>query len=113
MLSGIYIKLIAGGIILAVVLGGWWYVSGLQNKVNTLTTEKAVLEGKILTQNAAIKSLQDEAIQQKKDNEAAVAAAKAETAAAKGRATIIYKTRPSDPSDPCKSALDLMNGVTK
>ncbi len=109
MFAGLYAKLIIAAIIVALVLGGVWYVRNLQNEVQTLTTEKALLESKIVEQNAGIDALKKEADERLKAGEAAVAAAKEETKKAKGKATIIYKTKPSTPGDDCKSALDLIN----
>ena len=43
MLSGLYIKLIASGIILAIVAGGYFYVTGLQKRNAALTGENVTL----------------------------------------------------------------------
>lgn len=111
MLSGMYIKLIGAALIAAAVIGGYLYVTNLQDKVETLTSEKVALEGQIVTQNAAIDTWKKDADVRLAANEAALVAAQAETAKAKGKATIIYKWKPSTPEDSCKSALDLINGV--
>lgn len=111
MLSGMYLKLIGAGLIVAVVLGGVWYVDGLQDQITELTEKKIALETQISTQNAAIETWKAEADARLKAGEAALLAAQAETAVAKNKATIIYKWKPSTPGDDCKSALDLINGV--
>lgn len=111
MLSGMYIKLIAASLIIAAVLGGVFYVRGLQGKVEDLTAQKIVLETQISTQNAAIETWKTDADARLKAGEAALLAAQAETVLAKNKATIIYKWKPSTPGDACKSALDLVNGV--
>lgn len=113
MLSGLYIKLIAAAIIVAAVLGAVWYVKHLQGQVADLTAQNTILVDKLKTQNDAIDALKVDADKRVKAGEEAVAAAKAETAKAKGKATIIYKTKPSTPGDACKSALDLVNGAAK
>lgn len=112
MLSGMYIKLIGAALIAAAVIGGYLYVSNLQDKVETLTTQKAALEGQIVTQNAAIDAWKRDADERLAAGAAALELAKAETVKAKAKATIIYKWKPSTPEDACKSALDLVNGVT-
>jgi len=43
MLSGLYIKLIASAIVLAVVGGAYFYVTGLQHKVTQLTADNQTL----------------------------------------------------------------------
>jgi hypothetical protein len=113
MLSGLYIKLIAAAVIVAAVLGAVWYVNDLQDQVSDLTTKNTLLTDKLKTQNDAIETWKAEADKRVAESAEAVAAAKAETAKAKGKATIIYKTKPSTPGDACKSALDLVNGAAK
>jgi regulator of replication initiation timing len=44
MLSGLYIKLIASAIVLAVVAGGYLYVRGLQTQVQQLYTDNSNLK---------------------------------------------------------------------
>jgi uncharacterized protein HemX len=112
MFAGMYAKLIGIALIVAAVLGGVMYVRHLQSKVETLTTEKAVLEGKVKDQNDAVDALKKDADARVAAAEVAVAAAKDETVKAKKKATIIYKQAPSTPGDNCKSALDLVNGST-
>lgn len=111
MLSGLYARLIAAAIALAIVLGGFWYVHSLRKEIAELKEANVVLSTKLKSQNDAIE-------QWKKDADARLAAAQAdldkakeEAAKAKGKATIIYKSKPSTPGDACKSALDLINGV--
>lgn len=111
MLTGMYIKLIAAGIIIAAVLGAVWYVNNLQDQVAELTTQNTVLSAKLKDQNDAIDVLKQDADTRLKAGEALIAAAQEETKKARGRSTIIYKTKPSTPGDDCKSALDLVNGA--
>ena len=109
MFAGLYVKLIAAAIVVAAVLGAVWYVKHLQSEVAELTTQNTVLSSKLQDQNNAIDALKEDADARLKAGEALVAAAKEETKKAKGRSTIIYKTKPSTPGDDCKSALDLVN----
>jgi peptidoglycan hydrolase CwlO-like protein len=111
MFAGMYVKLIAAAIIVAAVLGGVFYVKHLQSSVAELTTENATLTSKLVDQNNAIDALKQDADARLKAGEALIAAAKEETKKAKGRSTIIYKTKPSTPGDDCKSALDLVNST--
>ena len=119
MFSGLYVKLIAAGLGLVAVLGTMWYVSNLQNQVQTLqhantvlVDQGNVLAAKIVEQNNAVDAMKAEATARERAGAIAIAAAKAETAKAKKKATVIYKTPPSTPGDKCKSSLDLINGVT-
>jgi uncharacterized protein HemX len=113
MFAGMYAKLIGIALIVAAVLGGVLYVRHLQSEVQTLTTEKAVIEGKLKDQNDAVDTLKRDADARVAAAEVAVQAAKDETVKAKKKATIIYKQPPSTPGDNCKSALDLVNGVAQ
>lgn len=120
MFAGMYAKLIVAGLIMAAVLGAWWYVTGLQD---TVEEQKAViiqkeaniqqLNSAIETQNSAVDALKKDADVRLAAAETKLTAARAETVKAKARATIIYKEKPSDPNDLCKSALDLVNGGVK
>jgi len=120
MLAGMYIKLIAAGVIIAAALGAVWYVNNLQE---TVEEQKAVIIQKeanikqlgaaIEQQNAAVDALKKDADARLAAAETKLVVARAETAKAKSRATIIYKEKPSDPNDLCKSALDLVNGGAK
>lgn len=112
MLSGMYVKLIGAALIAASVIGAYLYVTNLQDKVETLTDEKATLVSQIEVQNEAIAVWKAEADARLQASEAALEAARTESTKAKARATVIYKWRPSTPDDACKSALDLVNGVT-
>lgn len=116
MFAGLYARLIGIGLIVAAVMGAWWYVHHLQSEVKDLTAAKIVLESKIKDQNDAVDALKKDADDRVKAGEVLVAAAKAETVKAKGKATVIYKTLPSQPGKTCeddrKSTLDLLNGVT-
>ena len=117
MLSGLYARLIGLAVILAALAGAWFYVHHLQTEVATLTTAKTLLEGKIKDQNDAVEALKRDADARLATAQAAIDAAKAETVAAKKKATIIYKTQPSTPGASCdadrKSTLDLLNGAAK
>ncbi len=111
MFSGLYVRIAAIAVLVVALLGAVWYVHGLRSKIEDLEGQKTVLETKLKSQNDAIEQL-------KTDSDARIAAAQAEldkakeeAEKAKGKATIIYKTKPSTPSDYCKSALDLVNGV--
>jgi cell division protein FtsB len=104
-----YAKLIAAALILAAIIGAGLYVKNLQSKVVELTAQNTVLSTKLNDQNEAIKTLKQDADARLKAGEALIAAAQEETKKAKGRSTIIYKTKPSTPGDDCKSALDLVN----
>lgn len=113
MFAGMYAKLIGIALIVAAVLGGVLYVRNLQSKVQTLTTEKAVIEGKLKDQNDAIDVLKKDADVRLAAAQVAIDAAKDETVKAKKKAGIIYKLPPSTPGDNCKSALDLVNGASE
>ena len=117
MISGLYVKLIAAALIAAAVIGGYLYVRNLQSTVKeqaAVIIQKEAnikqLSGAIDQQNAAIEQLKTDAEMRIKAAEALVAAAKAETVKAKKRADDIFRAKPKDPSDLCKSALDLVNG---
>lgn len=121
MFIGAYAKLIAAAVIVAAVIGGFLYVKHLQSSVAELEQTLAVKEASIKQLSASIDA-QNLAIEElKKDGDrrlalaaAELAKAKAETARARAAADVIYKVRPSDPNNMCKSALDLINaGVPK
>lgn len=110
MLSSLYLKIGGAVAIVATILGIWFYIGNLKD-------DKAALQNELLLANAAIKQQNDGIDALKKESEARVkaaevkiAAAKAETVKAKNKATVIYKVKPSDPNNLCKSALDLVNG---
>lgn len=117
MISGLYVKLIAAAVIAAAVVGGYLYVRNLKS---TVEEQKAVIIQKeanikqlstaIEEQNAAIDRLQADAASRLKAAEEALKLAKAEAVRAKGRADALFRAKPKDPSDLCKSALDLVNG---
>jgi len=120
MITGLYARLIGVGLIVAALLGAFWYVKHLQGQVADLRQEVAVKEASIRqlstaidTQNAAIDSLKKDADARLAAAEAALVKARADTAAAKKKAGTIFKAKPSDPSNLCKSALDLVNGGAK
>jgi FtsZ-interacting cell division protein ZipA len=122
MLATIEAKLIGLFIIVALVGGGFWYVSHLRSEVATDETTITTLKGELQTlgdqvkaQNAAVDALKADSdkrlAQAATDLAAAQAAAAKKTAAAK----IIYVTKPSVPGKTCDddrtSALNLLNGV--
>ena len=109
MFAGTYARLIMIAVIVMAVLSGVWYVKHLQGQVEELTAKNIVLTQEIANQNAAVDALKKDADARVAAGEAAVKAAKAETAKAKGRAVIIYKKPPSTPGNDCKSSLDLIN----
>lgn len=113
MLSGMYIKLIAAAVIMAAVVGGYLYVTNLQDTVKELETQIVLKDAAIKQQNDAIDALKKEADARLAAAQAELEKAKAETVAAKARAQSAYKAKPSDPSNLCKSALDLVNGGAK
>jgi hypothetical protein len=113
MLSGLYLKLIAAAVVVAAVLGAWWYVSNLRSENARLTTEVTVLGTKLKDQNDAVIAMKEDADKRLAAAQGQLDAAKQETVAAKKRSTIIYKTVPSTPGDNCKSALDLVNGAAQ
>jgi hypothetical protein len=129
MFTGLYARLIGIAVILAAVVGAYWYVTHLQSQVKTLTADNIVLQDKIKTQNAAVDTFKNEA-------DARLTSAQAELAVAQNAATqiqtksrIIYKTIPSKGTATCENdrasaldllnaagqtgTLDLLNGVTK
>ena len=120
MLASLYLKLAGLAIILALIGGGYWYVSNLRSEVAqkdetilTLNERIADLGTQLQDQNEAITSLQTAADAHLQSAQAALAAASAAAATKKGAAQVIYRTLPAVPNDDCKSALDLMNGVTQ
>lgn len=120
MLTGMYARLIGIGLIVAAVLGAFWYVNHLQNEVVQLNQTVALKDASIKqlttaidTQNAAVDQLKKDADERLKTAQAAIDQAKAEAAKAKARADSAYRAKPSDPNDLCKSALELVNGGTK
>jgi uncharacterized protein HemX len=110
---GLNIKLIAALVIAAAIAGALFYVRGLQNDVKELTEKNIVLTTAIETQNKAVETLKADADNRLKAAGEQLAVAKAEAAKGKGKATVIFKTKPSTPGNACKSALDLVNGVAK
>ena len=113
MFAGMYARVIIIGLIVASVLGAWWYVSNLRSENAELLKAKIELEAKIIDQNAGIEALKTEGEQRLAAAKVEIEAAEAATVAAKKKATVIYKTKPSTPGDNCKSALDIINGVTE
>ena len=113
MFAGAYAKLIGIGLIVAAALGLWWYVSSLKSEVETLTAQLIVCGTKLKDQNDAVAALKKES-----DDRLAAAAKELEDAKKlaeknKSQAKVIYKVKPSNPNDLCKSALDLVNGGAK
>jgi cell division protein FtsB len=113
-----YAKLIAVALVVAIVLGGIWYVKHLQaevadltQQVSTLTAQNAALTASIRVQNDAIDTLKKEGETRLAAAAVELAKAKAATKAAQGRATVIYKQPPSTPGNDCKSTLDLLNSA--
>lgn len=111
MFAGMYARLIGIGLIVAAVLGAWWYVSNLRSEITELHDANLILESKITSQNAGIESLKIEGEERLAEAQKTIDAAKAATVIARKKATVIYRTLPSTPGDNCKSALDLVNGV--
>jgi cell division protein FtsB len=113
-----YAKLIAIALVVAIVLGGIWYVKHLQNEVadltqqvSTLTAQNAQLTASIEHQNEAINTLQKEGAARLAAAAIELAKSKAATKAAQARAGVIYKQPPSTPGNDCKSTLDLLNSA--
>ncbi len=113
MLSGFYIKLIAAAAAVATAAAAWLYVSNLRAENAQLNTEIAVLGSKLKDQSEAVLAMKEDADKRLAAAVEGLQAAKQEAAAAKKRATVIYKTPPSTPGDTCKSALDLVNGAAQ
>lgn len=109
MLSTLYAKLIALGIVVAMTIAGWMYVTGLQDEVAQLKTDKVVLVEKLNTQNEAVLALKKNADKRASENKQAVEEADARAAKAEKKARSYYTAKPSTPADRCKSALDLIN----
>ena len=113
MITGLYARLIAIGLIMAALAGAWFYVSHLRAENAELTQQVAILGAKLDEQNKAVEAWKAEADKRQKAGEEALKLAQAETVKAKAKAGSFYKAKPSTPGDNCKSALDLMNGVAK
>ena len=129
MLTGLYARLIGVAVILALVVGAYWYVSNLQGKVKTLTADNIVLQTKVETQNAAVETFKKEADARLLSAQVDLAAAQEAAAKIQTKSRIIYKTVPSKGTETCESdrastldllnaagqtgTLDLMNGATK
>lgn len=111
MFTGLYVKIAVGAAIVAALFFGVQYVRGLQDTVEELGKQNAVLNEKISDQNSAIELLSLEAKERLVAAQAEIEKAQAATVEARKRARIIYRTPPSTPGDSCKSALDLVNGV--
>lgn len=117
MFSGLYAKLIAGGVALVLIISAWMYVTHLQAKNVALTAQVAVLNSKIKEQNDAVDKLKSDADARVKTAEILMKEAQDKAIVNKKSAQIIYRTAPSTPGKDCvadrKSALDLVNGVSK
>lgn len=113
MFSTLTTKLIAIGIVVAITIAGWMYVTGLQDKVAQLEQEKAVLVVKVKDQNDAILSIEENAKLRAKAAAKDLEAAAKIAEKAKADAQAYYRAKPSTPADRCKSALDLINGGVK
>lgn len=109
-MTGMYIKLVAMLVIIGAIAGGIFYVRNLQSTVKELEAQVLLKDAAIKQQNDAIIALKTFADTKLAEAEAELAKARAETKAAKARALNAYKAKPSDPTDLCKSALDLVNG---
>lgn len=113
MFSTLTAKLIALGIVVAMTIGGWMYVTGLQDQVAQLEKDKVVLVEKINTQNAAVLAIKKTADKKAEEAKADIEKAKAKADKATADAKAYYRAKPSTPADRCKSALDLINGGAK
>ncbi len=129
MFTGLYARLIGLAAILAIVVGAYWYVNNLRNKVKTLEADNIVLVEKVKTQNEAVEKFKTEADARLASAQADLAIAQAQSEKIVTRSKIIYKTVPSKGTATCEAdrtstldllnsagqtgTLDLMNGVTK
>lgn len=111
--------IIALSLIAAVAINAW-YIDHLKTKIATQEKDLVTLRGNVQTlskaidsQNKAVQDLRDAAAKALKAHEAELAAAKKQTAIAEQKAKVLYNAKPSDPNNLCKSAVDLINGVSK
>lgn len=102
------VKLILGGVLIAVLLSGVLYIRYLRNANENLRAEVQVLAVQLETQNKAVLALKKEAELKLAASQKALSEAKAKTEQASKKATVIYKSQPT--GDLCQSALDLVNG---
>lgn len=115
MLTGLYARLIGVAAILALVIGGWLYVSHLRTQVKDLTAANTVLTEQVKTQNAAVDKFKTDADARLASAQADLAEAQTKSTQIQTRSKIIYKTVPSKGTATCEndraSSLDLLNGV--
>lgn len=104
-----YLRLAVYAAVIAAVLGVFLYVKYLQHEVTTLTDLNAGMTRELNAQNEAIRRFKEYSDNRVKAAEEELAKAKAATKAAQQKATVIYRTPPSDPTNTCKSALDIIN----
>lgn len=113
MLGLLNIKVLGAALIGLAVLGAVLYIKHLQRENTQLTAQVTVLSVKLQEQNDAVERLGRETAEAAATAASEVARAKADAARVKADAARVYKARPSVPGDSCRSALDLLNGVTK
>lgn len=101
-------KLVALGIVVAMTIAGWMYVTGLQDKVAQLEKDKIVLIEKSEACSASVLALKKNAEKRASDNDKLVKEADERAKNAEAKARRYYTAKPSSP-DNCKAALDLIN----
>lgn len=111
MLNSLYARLVGTLILVLTVWGGYTYISNLKTEIldlnQKLTSTKTLLTARI----TELETIKKDAQLRLEAAKSELNAAKSETAKAQQRARAIYKKQPSIPTDACKSALDLVNGV--
>jgi hypothetical protein len=106
-------KLVAAAVMVAAIAATALYVKGLRADNARLELENSVIVTKLSEQNAAIENLKAAADEKMAAARVEIERARRDTIVARRKAQEIFQTKPSTPDDPCKSALDLINGVTQ
>lgn len=114
-----YVKGALAALVAAAIISVSLYIVSLRHDNQVLqknnTAQAAVnvtLLMKLEAQNESITLLGKEHAKRLEEGQAMVAQAKVQRAKAELHAQRLYAAKPSTPADPCKSALDLINGAS-
>lgn len=109
MISSLYLRLAGVAVIVLAIGSAVAYVGHLRGQVTSLKEQVTALEVRAAVLSATINGLRSESIRKEEAMKQALNAARVREETAKAKAKVIYKTLPSDPSNTCKSALELVN----
>lgn len=106
-------KLAGAAVVALALLCVSLWIWHLKSSLAEVTAQKVQVEAQLNLQNAAIRQMKIETDAREQAGKVLVEQAKKEAEQSRRKATAIYKSKPSDPKDLCKSALSLINEGSK